>query len=83
MPLVISDDILHESGLSENEALIEFACRLYDAEKLQFWPAARLCGMDRMAFINELQKRHIPVFRPSIEDVEHDIKTLERLGPRT
>jgi predicted HTH domain antitoxin len=73
MSLVIPDDILQESGLSEQEALLEFACSLYDAEKLQLWPAARLCGLDRIAFINELQKRHIPVFRPSVEEVEDDI----------
>ncbi|HKQ50114.1 MAG TPA: UPF0175 family protein [Phycisphaerae bacterium] len=83
MVLVIPDDILHESGLSEDDALVEFACRLYDAEKLQLWPAARLCGMDRMAFINELQKRRIAVFRPSVEEVKDDIRTLERLSPRS
>ena len=83
MSLVIPDDVLRESGLSELEALIEIACRLYDAERLRLWPAARLCGLDRMAFINELQKRQLPVFRPSVEEVEDDIKTLERLGPRT
>lgn len=83
MSLVIPDDILLESGSSDHEALIEIACRLYDAEKLPLWPAARLCGLDRMAFIKELQKRQIPVFRPSVEEVEDDIKTLERFGPRT
>lgn len=76
MPLIISDDLLQEAGLSAGEALVEFACRLYDAQKLDLWPAATLCGLDRMGFINELQKRQILIFRPTPEDVEHDWATL-------
>ena len=79
MPIVIPDAILKQAGLSEKEALTEIACRLYDAQKLSLWQAAQLCGLDRLGFIDELQRREIPVYRPSVEDVEHDIKTLEEL----
>ncbi len=82
MPLIISDDVLRASGLTEREMRIERDCSLFDAEKLYLWHAAELCGLDRMAFINELQKRDIPVFRPSVEDVEHDFEILDRIGPR-
>ncbi len=37
MPLVIPDDALREAGLSEREALIEFACHLFEAGKLHLW----------------------------------------------
>ena len=36
----IPDDLLKEAGLDEREALVEFACRLFDAGKLplkQVW----------------------------------------------
>ncbi len=80
MPVVIPDEVLKEAGLSEREVLIEVACRLYDTDRLDLWPAAKLCGLDRLAFINELQRRRIPVFRPSVDDVEHDVETLAKLG---
>lgn len=82
MPLVIPDDVLKATGLTERDALIEFSCRLYDAGKLGLWPAARTCDLDRMAFINELQKRDIAVFKPTVEDIENDLKTLEALELR-
>jgi hypothetical protein len=34
MTITIPDDILRDAGLTEREALIELACRLYDAEKI-------------------------------------------------
>jgi predicted HTH domain antitoxin len=32
--LTIPDDILREAGISESDANVELACRLYDAGKL-------------------------------------------------
>jgi predicted HTH domain antitoxin len=34
MALTISEELLHGAGFSEREALVEIACRLYDAGKL-------------------------------------------------
>jgi hypothetical protein len=31
MPLIIPDETLREAGLSEREAMAEFACRMFDA----------------------------------------------------
>ena len=50
MPLVISDEALQEAGLTEGDALLEFACRLFDAEKMTLWSAAKLAGLSRVAF---------------------------------
>ena len=50
MPLVISDEILHQAGLTEGDALLEFACRLFDADKITLWSAAKLAGLSRVAF---------------------------------
>lgn len=80
MPLTISDETLREAGLDEREALIEFACRLFDAGKLHLWPAAKLAGLSGMDFEHELEIRGIAAFRPTLEDVAKDMATFERLG---
>ena len=50
MPVVISDETLRQAGLTEREAVVEIACRLFDAGKLALWPAAKLAGMSRVEF---------------------------------
>ena len=79
MPLVIDDHTLKQAGLTEQEARIEFACRLYDAGKLSKVAAARLCQLDRVAFESELQKRNIDIFRYTSDDLDRDVATLDRL----
>ena len=39
--LTISDELLCESQMAEDEARVEIACRLFDAGKLTFPVAAR------------------------------------------
>ena len=80
MPLVIPDDALREAGLSEREALIEFACHLFEAGKLHLWGAARLAGLSRVAFEDELFARRIPLSRPDESDLTDDLAALDRLG---
>jgi predicted HTH domain antitoxin len=77
--LIIPDDVLKEAGLSEGEALVEFACRLFDAGKLTLWSAARLAGLDRAAMEDALLARGIPIYRPQIGDLTEDLATLDRL----
>ena len=82
MPLVISDETLKAAKLTEREARIEIACRLFDLGKLDLWPAAQLAEMTRDEFLSELKVRNIPAFRPTWEDVKQDMETLDRvLGP--
>jgi predicted HTH domain antitoxin len=63
MPVVISDDILQHANLSEREALIEIACHLYDAQRIGKGLAARLAGLTRPEFDDELVRRGLPVIR--------------------
>ena len=83
MPVVISDQTLEQAGLTEREVLIEIACRLYDMGKLHLWPAAKMAGLSRGKFEGELMDRKIPVYRPTIEDLEHDVATLRKLRDRS
>jgi predicted HTH domain antitoxin len=80
MLLTISDDTLKSAGMTELEMQIEIACRLFDANKLALWPAAQLAGISRAEFEDELAQRNIPVFRPTIEDLELDLRNLSKLG---
>ena len=80
MPLVIPDDALREAGLSEREALIEFACRLFEARKLTPWRAARLAGVSRAAIEDELLAQRIPWLRPDGGELADDLAALDRLG---
>ena len=80
MPLLIPDETLRDVGLNESEALVEIACRLFDAGKLTLWQAAKLAKLDRTTFEGELLGRAIPVYRPTPEDLTEDLATLRRLG---
>jgi predicted HTH domain antitoxin len=80
MPLTIPDEILQQAGLSEREALIEIACRLFDAGKLPLWPAAKLAGLTRVEMEHELRSRKIPIYRPTSEDLIKELEALDRLG---
>jgi predicted HTH domain antitoxin len=80
MPLVIPDDALRGAGLSEREALIEFACRLFESRKLTLSGAARLAGLSRVGFEDELLARRIPWSCPDEGDLADDLAALDRLG---
>ena len=80
MPVVIPDETLKQAGLSEREALVEIACRLFDAGKLALWPAAKLAGLSRSEFEVELMARKISVYRPTEQDLADDLAALDRLG---
>jgi predicted HTH domain antitoxin len=80
MPLTLSDEILQQAGMSVEEARVEIACRLFDAGKLLLWPAAQLAQTSRAEFEGELRRRGIPIYRPTVDDVNSDLETLKRLG---
>jgi predicted HTH domain antitoxin len=80
MPLTISDETLQNVGLTEREALMEFACRLFDAGRLNVHQAAKLVGLERYDFEEELFARKIPVYRPTVEDLHDELEALKRLG---
>lgn len=77
--LTIPDDLLREAGLSEKDALVELACRLFDAGKLTLHSAARLAGLDRGQMEDALLERSMPIFRPSAAEVADDLANLKDL----
>jgi predicted HTH domain antitoxin len=79
MALTIPDDVLKAAGMNEGEALVEIACRLFEAEKLSLWAGAKLAGLSRTEFEQELLTRKIPLYRPTTDDLKTDLETLDRL----
>lgn len=79
MTISLPDALLKESGLTERELTVELACWLFDRERLTLWPAAQLAGLSRIEFEVELIRRRIPIHRPTVEDLESDLKALRRL----
>jgi predicted HTH domain antitoxin len=70
------NDVLREAGLTEAEAVVELACRLFDTGRLTRWSAARLAGLDRVAMEEALTARAISTYRPMIDDLGRDLSTL-------
>jgi predicted HTH domain antitoxin len=79
MPLTLSDDVLEKAGMTADEARVEIACRLFDAGKLALWPAAQLAQLSRTEFEGELLSRRIPIYRPTLADLQNDLETLKQL----
>lgn len=79
MCLSIPDDILKEVGLTGREALIEFACSLFNSDRLSKPAASRLCGLSRGDFENELVKRGLPVLHITEEYMRQEAESLRRL----
>ncbi len=80
MPLTISDDLLDAAGLSPEAARVEIACRMFESGNLALWPAAQWAGLSRVDFENELSRRNIPLYRPTWEQIEGEVRGMEQLG---
>ena len=74
MPVIIPDETLKQAGLTESEARIEIACRLFDADKLHLWPAARLARLSRDEFEAALISRGIAVYRIDDDYLKHELE---------
>ncbi|MBW4628428.1 MAG: UPF0175 family protein [Brasilonema octagenarum HA4186-MV1] len=81
MSLVIADEILKASGLSESELLLEIVIMLFEKEKLTLGKASRLIGIDQIQFQRLLASRRIPVHY-DVAEFREDIKSLKEQGWR-
>ena len=79
MNLLIPDDILRASRLSERELKMEIAGMLFEKATLTLGQASRLAAMDNLEFQHLLASRRIPVHY-DVADFEQDLKILGELG---
>lgn len=78
----VPEDILKREGISETEARLELACRLFQIGRLSLWPAAQLAGLTRVQMEDELFKRGIGAYGTTMEEYERDLASLDKiLGP--
>jgi predicted HTH domain antitoxin len=79
MSVIISDEVLTSTRMTESEIKQEIAIKLFQKEKLTLAQASRLAEMHRVAFQHLLGSRHIPMHY-GVEDLEQDLKNFQALG---
>jgi len=79
MSVIIPDDILEATHMTEDELKKEIAILLFQKEKLTLAKASRLADMDRLNFQHLLASRKIPIHY-DIDDFKEDLDTLRRTG---
>lgn len=76
MSLLVSDEIIQASGLSESELLLEIVIMLFQRDKISLGKASELIGMHRMQFQKILADRGICVHY-DVAEFQEDLLTLQ------
>jgi predicted HTH domain antitoxin len=79
MSLVIPDNIVYSTRMTEEELLQEIAILLYQKEKLSMGQASKLARMNQWQFQLLLGSRQIPVHY-DVTEFESDLNTLREMG---
>lgn len=79
MSLVISDDIIRASGLSEADLLLEIIVLLFQQEKLSLGKASEILGVPQIRFQRLLDDRGICVHY-DVADFRKDLQHLSEKG---
>ncbi|MCB0172223.1 MAG: UPF0175 family protein [Anaerolineae bacterium] len=79
MSVIISDEILHTTRMTETELLQEVAVLLFQKEKLTLGQASKLAQMSQLQFQHFLASRQITIHY-DVADFEKDLKTLRDMG---
>jgi len=79
MSLVIPDEIVQATHMSESELKREIAILLFQKEKLTLGQSSKLAGMSQIEFQHLLASRQISVHY-DVAEFEEDLKTLMELG---
>jgi predicted HTH domain antitoxin len=79
MSVVISEDLLYATHLSESELKQEIAVMLFEKDKLTLGQAARFAELSQWRFQHLLASRAIPVHY-DVKEFEQDLATLKQLG---
>jgi predicted HTH domain antitoxin len=83
MPLIIPDELLQEAGLTEEQARVEIACRLFGAGLVSKPAAGKWAGLTRTQFETALLERGLPLVYYTLEDFEQDLRSLAELDARS
>ncbi|MDB9458450.1 UPF0175 family protein [Dolichospermum circinale CS-545/17] len=75
MSVVISEDIVKASGLSEKELVLELIILLFQRKKISIGKASELAQMPLLEFQHELAMRNINIHYDET-DLDVDLKNL-------
>jgi predicted HTH domain antitoxin len=78
MPVMLPDDLLRSTKLTEAELKTELALALFQRERLTLGQAAILAGLPQLDFQQLLASRRIPLHY-GIEAVDQDLERAKRL----
>lgn len=81
MSVVLPDDILQATRMTEGELRQEIAILLFQKEKLTLGQASRLAGISRLQFQHLLASRQIPVHY-DVTEFEEDLNALKEMSRR-
>jgi predicted HTH domain antitoxin len=79
MSLVISDEVIKASGLSENQLLLEIVIMLFQQEKISLGKASEIIGMNQIKLQKLLAERGICVHY-DVAELHEDIQHLQAKG---
>jgi predicted HTH domain antitoxin len=75
MSIIISDEVLQTTQMSEAELLTEIAVMLFQKEKFTLGQASRFAKMNQLQFQRLLASRQIPLHY-DIAELREDVKSL-------
>lgn len=79
MSLLISDEIVKASGLSESELLLEILILLFRQDKISLGKASELLGVNQIRFQRLLADRGICVHY-DVAEFQEDLRHLQAKG---
>jgi predicted HTH domain antitoxin len=79
MSLVISNELVQASGLSESELLQELVLLLFQQEKITLGSASRFLGITQLEFQALLAERNLCIHY-DLDELHEDVENLQELG---
>lgn len=79
MSLIISNELVQASGLSEAELLQELVLLLFQREQITLGSAGRFLGMTQLEFQALLAEKNLCVHY-DVDELHEDVKNLQVLG---
>jgi predicted HTH domain antitoxin len=79
MSVVIPDDILQATKMTENELKLEIAIMLYKQQKISSGKVRAWTGLTVIEFQHQLARRGLYI-NYDMEDFQSDVKTLQSMG---
>lgn len=79
MSVIIPDDILRASNMTEDELKLEIGILLYEQGKISSGKVRAWTGITVLEFQHELAKRGLHI-NYDVEDFQSDVQTLQSMG---